>query len=76
MTHSTSNNLPIAKLGKVRNYDLFYVYVTGHQDYKTGMAEVKCLESVTVGILMDDNGYYRVNDDITDFTNCAALDFL
>ena len=76
MINTASNNLP-RKSGKHRNYDLFYLYVTGHQSYKSGAAELKCLESVSVGILLDENGYHSTpTEEITDYTSCAAIDFL
>ena len=78
LTNTAVNNLP-RKSGKHRNYDLFYLYVTGHQSYKSGASEVKCLESVNVGILLDASGYFTTSepgDTRTDYTSCAALDFL
>ena len=64
LTNTAQNNLP-RKSGKNRNYDLFYLYVSGHQSYKKGTAEVKCLESLNVGILLDETGYFQADNELT-----------
>ena len=43
--------------------------------YKTGSSEVKCLESLIIGVT-DINDVMMTEGTIEDLTNCAAYDFL
>ena len=82
MSSLAQNNLPELKNRKKKDsYDLFYLYVSGHASYKTGSSEVKCLESLFIGVTDTNDVMMTSSEDnsegtIEDLTNCAAYDFL
>ena len=82
MTSLAQNNLPEVKNRKKKDsFDLFYLYVSGHASYKTGSSEVKCLESLFIGVTDTNDVMMTSSRDsnegtVEDLTNCAAYDFL
>ena len=82
MTSLAQNNLPEVKNRKKKDsFDLFYLYVSGHASYKTGSSEVKCLESLFIGVTDTNDVMMTSSGDsnegtVEDLTNCAAYDFL